>query len=104
MRRRLSKKVVEETVERFDPHEKKDIDELDEDLEEADSDEERILEQYRERRIMQMKAEALIPRFGPGVRFVPAIDWKREVTEAGESVFVVVHLVSIAFVNVRPGV
>lgn len=87
--------VVEETVERFDPHENKDIDELDEDLEDADSDEERILEEYKQRRLMQMKAEALMPRFGPGVAYVSAADWKREVTEASDSIHVVVHLVCI---------
>lgn len=84
--------MVKETVENFDPHEHKDVDELDEDLEDADSDEERILEQYRARRILQMKAEALIPKFGPGVAYVSAADWKREVTEAGEEIYVVVHL------------
>lgn len=92
------KQVVEETVECYDPHQNKNLEELDEDLEDADSDEEAVLEQYRQRRIMQMKAEAMRPRFGPGVRHLSAIDWKREVTEAGEDIYVVVHLVS--FTNV----
>ncbi len=84
--------VVEETVERYDPHENKDLDELEEDLEDADSDEEAILEQYRQKRIMEMKAAAARPRFGPGVTFLSATDWKREVTEAGADIYVVVHL------------
>lgn len=88
------KEFVEETVERYDPHEKKDIDTLDEELEEADSDEENILRQYREKRLAQMRAEAMKPRFGPGVMHVSAHEWKAQVTEAGEDVYVVVHLVS----------
>lgn len=89
------KEVVEETVENFDPHEHKNIEQLEEDLEDADSDDERILEEYKQRRILQMKAELLLPRFGPGVEYVSAADWKREVTEAGDSIYVVVHLVCI---------
>ena len=92
-------KVVEEAVQSYDPNEEKDIACLEEDLEEADSDEERILEQYRQRRIEQMKKEAITPRFGPGVKYISAADWKSEVTEAGDSIFVVVHLVS--FVHLR---
>lgn len=95
-------KVVEESVEKFDPHANKDVAELDEDLEEADSDEEQILEQYRQQRIAQMKAEAMLPRFGPGIRYVPANDWKREVTEAGESIYVIVHLVSSCQLSKAP--
>lgn len=86
--------LVEETVEHYDPHENKNIETLEEDLEEADSDEERILEQYRDKRIAQMRQEAMKPKFGPGVTYVAASDWKAEVTEARDDVFVVVHLVS----------
>lgn len=88
------KELVVETVEKYDPHENKDVHALDEDLEEADSDEERILQQYRDKRIAQMRAEAMKPKFGPGVTYVSANDWKAQVTEAGEGIFVVVHLVS----------
>lgn len=88
------KDIVEETVEQYDPHENKNLETLDEDLEEADSDEERILEQYRRRRMAQMRADAVKPKYGPGVTYVSASDWKAEVTEAGDDVFVVVHLVS----------
>lgn len=88
------KEFVEEAVEQYDPHERKDVDTLDEDLEEADSDEEAILQKYREMRIAQMRADAMKPKFGPGVAHVAANEWKAQVTEAGEDVYVVVHLVS----------
>lgn len=88
------KDVVEKVVEDFDPHEHKTVDQLEQDLEDADSDEERILADYRQKRIQQMQAEALKPKFGPEVQYVPASDWKRHVTEAGQDIYVVVHLVS----------
>lgn len=84
--------VVEQTVDSFDPHAHKDVSQLDDDLEDADSDDERILAEYRARRIQQMKTLASTPRFGPGVAYVSAADWKREVTEMGGDVHVVVHL------------
>ncbi|KAI0566620.1 phosducin [Gracilaria domingensis] len=87
------KNIVEETIETYDPHERKTVEQLDEDLEEADSDEERILESYRQKRIQQMKAESMRPKFGPGVQYVPASEWKAEVTEAGAGIYVIVHLV-----------
>jgi hypothetical protein len=88
--------MVKERVESYDPHKNKGIEELDNDLEDADSDEEEILRQYRARRIGQLKDAAMKRRFGPGVRYVPAVDWKAEVTNAGEDVFVVVHLVGLS--------
>lgn len=87
------KGMVEDKIDNYDPHENKDLAELDEGLEDADSDEEAILNQYRERRIAQMKEMAMKKKFGPGVEYVPANEWKSEVTEAGEDIFVVVHLV-----------
>lgn len=87
--------LVEETVENFDPHENKNIETLEDELEEADEDEERILQQYREKRIAQMRADAMKPKYGPGVAYVAASDWKAQVTEAGDDVFVVVHLVGL---------
>eukprot|EP00172_Hildenbrandia_rubra_P004477 Plantae.Rhodophyta-Hildenbrandia_rubra.ctg913.p1 GENE.Plantae.Rhodophyta-Hildenbrandia_rubra.ctg913~~Plantae.Rhodophyta-Hildenbrandia_rubra.ctg913.p1 ORF type:complete len:230 (+),score=70.53 Plantae.Rhodophyta-Hildenbrandia_rubra.ctg913:73-762(+) len=86
------KQIIEETVERYDPHENKNVDELDAELEEADSDEERILMEYRTKRIEEMKADACRRRFGPGVEYIAADDWKREVTEGGKGIYVVVHL------------
>ncbi|CAN8070680.1 unnamed protein product [Agarophyton chilense] len=86
------KDIVEQTVETYDPHERKTVQQLEEDLEDADSDEEIILEKYRQKRIQQMRTEAMRPKFGPGVRHVPACDWKAEVTEAGADIYVIVHL------------
>eukprot|EP00177_Eucheuma_denticulatum_P006872 GFKZ01012510.1.p1 GENE.GFKZ01012510.1~~GFKZ01012510.1.p1 ORF type:complete len:230 (-),score=42.59 GFKZ01012510.1:31-720(-) len=84
--------LVEDVVEQYDPHENKDVETLEEDLEDADSDEEKILQQYREMRISQMRAESLKPKFGPGVAHVAANEWKAQVTDAGDEVYVVVHL------------
>lgn len=86
------KGMVEEKVDSYDPHENKTVAQLDQGLEDADSDEEEVLTQYRERRIQQMKDAAMKKRYGPGVEYVPANEWKSQVTEAGEDVFVVVHL------------
>jgi hypothetical protein len=87
------KGMVEDKIESYDPHESKTVQQLDVELEDADSGEEEVLSQYRERRIRQMQEAAMKRRFGPGVEYVPANDWKAQVTEAGEDVFVVVHLV-----------
>lgn len=86
------KTMVEEKVDNFDPHASKSVAQLDEDLEDADSDEEEILSQYRERRMQEMRALAMKKKFGPGVEYIPANEWKTQVTEAGDDIFVVVHL------------
>eukprot|EP00173_Palmaria_palmata_P005135 Plantae.Rhodophyta-Palmaria_palmata.ctg8404.p1 GENE.Plantae.Rhodophyta-Palmaria_palmata.ctg8404~~Plantae.Rhodophyta-Palmaria_palmata.ctg8404.p1 ORF type:complete len:234 (-),score=46.65 Plantae.Rhodophyta-Palmaria_palmata.ctg8404:103-804(-) len=86
------KTMVEEKVENFDPHSSKSVAQLNEDLEDADSDEEEILSQYRERRMQEMRALALKRKFGPGVEYIPANEWKAQVTEAGDDTFVIVHL------------
>lgn len=86
------KEIVEETVEAYDPHESKSVRQLDEDLEDADSEEERILQSYRERRLQQMKQDAMRVKYGPGVKFISAADWKLEVTKAPEDVYIIVHL------------
>eukprot|EP00188_Purpureofilum_apyrenoidigerum_P004860 Plantae.Rhodophyta-Purpureofilum_apyrenoidigerum.ctg5822.p1 GENE.Plantae.Rhodophyta-Purpureofilum_apyrenoidigerum.ctg5822~~Plantae.Rhodophyta-Purpureofilum_apyrenoidigerum.ctg5822.p1 ORF type:complete len:227 (-),score=65.18 Plantae.Rhodophyta-Purpureofilum_apyrenoidigerum.ctg5822:305-985(-) len=84
--------MIEETVARYDPHERKTVDELDEDLEEADSEEERILVKHRDRRMAEMKENMARKRYGPGVRHISAHEWKEEVTQAGPEVYVVVQL------------
>lgn len=88
------KELVEETVESYDPHQNKDLSQLDEDLEDADSEEECILESYRQKRLEEMKSEAMKIKYGPGVKFIASSDWKAEVTEAPSETCVVVHLVS----------
>lgn len=64
------------------------LDELDE-LE--DSEDEAVLEQYRQRRIAEMRALAEKPRFG-SVREISGQDYVNEVTKAGEGIWVVLHL------------
>jgi hypothetical protein len=88
------KGMVEEKIVSYNANESKNTDTLDAELEDADSDEEAVLNQYRERRIEQMKAAAMKRRYGPGIAYVPATDWKAQVTEAGDEIYVVVHLVS----------
>lgn len=87
------KEIVQETVESYDPHEAKDLEQLDEDLEEADSDEERILESYRQKRLQELRADAMCVKYGPGVKFISSSDWKAEVTEAPVETSVIIHLV-----------
>merc|ERR1712117_848791 len=64
------------------------LDELDE-LE--DEEEEKILEQYRQQRIAQIKSLQQKSRFGD-VREISAQDYVAEVNKAGDGVFVVLHL------------
>lgn len=88
------KEIVEETVETFDPHKSKQLEQLNEELEDADSEEERILENYRQKRLEEIKMNAKKTKYGPGVKYISSSDWKVEVTEAPSDTFVVVHLVS----------
>ncbi|KAA8494904.1 Viral IAP-associated factor-like [Porphyridium purpureum] len=85
-------KLVDDAVEAYDPHANKNVKELDEELEEADSEEERILEKYRAARVAELKQDASRPRYGPGVRQIYADEWKTEVTNATEDAYVVVLL------------
>ncbi|XP_017482966.1 PREDICTED: viral IAP-associated factor homolog [Rhagoletis zephyria] len=64
------------------------LDELDE-LE--DSEDEEVLEQYRLRRIAEMRAFAEKAKFG-SVREISGQDYVSEVTKAGEGIWVVLHL------------
>ncbi|CAG8473817.1 6994_t:CDS:2 [Scutellospora calospora] len=76
-------------MERQDRHlEDKTLDELDE-LEDEEDD--RILLEYRLKRIAEMKAEALHNKFGELIQ-ISKPDFIREVTEASKEVWVVVHL------------
>uniref|UniRef100_A0A7S2ZHG7 Phosducin domain-containing protein n=1 Tax=Rhodosorus marinus TaxID=101924 RepID=A0A7S2ZHG7_9RHOD len=86
------KTVVEESVARYDPNASKTVEELDEDLEDADSEEERILMKHRERRMMEMRAAQSRKQFSPGVHYISAADWKPEVSEAGPDFHIVVLL------------
>ncbi|PNF37168.1 Viral IAP-associated factor-like protein [Cryptotermes secundus] len=64
------------------------LDELDE-LE--DEEDEKVILEYRKKRITQMKAEAAKARFGE-VREISAEDYVEHVNNAGEGVWVVLHL------------
>ncbi|EDW40167.1 GL25063 [Drosophila persimilis] len=64
------------------------LDELDE-LE--DSEDEAVLEQYRQKRIAEMRATSEKARFG-SVREISGQDYISEVTKAGEGIWVVLHL------------
>ncbi|XP_071451274.1 viral IAP-associated factor homolog [Hetaerina americana] len=64
------------------------LDELDE-LE--DEEDERVLLEYRNKRIAEMKAAVARNRFGD-VREISAADYVEQVNEAGEGIWVVLHL------------
>lgn len=64
------------------------LDELDE-LE--DSEDEAVIEEYRRKRIAELKRLADKPRFGD-VREVSGQDYVQEVNKAGEGIWVVIHL------------
>lgn len=95
----LAKERVDEmvatAVDRYDPHASKTVEQLDDDLneEELDSDEERLILSYRERRIAEMRENMARPRFGPGLPRIGAHEWKDEITNAPQGVFVIVLLV-----------
>lgn len=76
----------------FFPEEKQlselDLDGLDE-LE--DSEDEAVIEQYRQRRIAELKRLAEKQRFG-GVQEISGQDYVQEVNKAGEGIWVVIHL------------
>lgn len=64
------------------------LDELDE-LE--DEEDERVLLEYRMKRIAEMKASALTNKFGE-VREISAEDYIQQVNKAGEGIYVILHL------------
>lgn len=68
--------------------EDRDLDELDE-LEDEEDD--AVLEEYRRKRIAEIKALAQRSKFGQ-VREISAVDYVSEVNSAGEGIWVVLHL------------
>ncbi|XP_012525517.1 viral IAP-associated factor homolog isoform X2 [Monomorium pharaonis] len=68
--------------------EEKTLDELDE-LE--DEEDERVLEEYRQKRIAEMKELASKCKYG-NMQEISAVDYVNEVNNAGEDVWVVLHL------------
>lgn len=75
--------------------EEKTLDELDE-LE--DEEDERVLEEYRQKRIAEMKELASKSKYGE-VREISAEDYVQEVNNAGEDVWVVLHLYKSGYNN-----
>ena len=72
----------------IDHLENKNIDELDE-LE--DEEDERVLSEYRKKRIAEMKALYEKSKFGSVIE-ITAVDYLKEVNQAGEGIWVVLHL------------
>lgn len=54
--------MIDETAARYDPNERKNVEQLDEELEEADSEEERILNKHRDRRLQDVGDTQRIPK------------------------------------------
>lgn len=75
--------------------ENKTVDELDE-LE--DEEDERVLAQYRLKRIAEMRALQEKNKFGSVIE-ISAVDYTKEVNQAGEGVWVVLHLYKAGYVN-----
>ncbi len=68
--------------------EKKTLDELDE-LE--DEDDERVLQEYRRKRLLELKEKATRARFGEVIE-ISAVDYVKEVNQAGADIWVVLYL------------
>jgi len=67
---------------------KKTLDELDE-LE--DEDDERVLQEYRRKRLLEMKEKTSRARFGEVIE-ISAIDYVKEINQAGSDIWVVLYL------------
>ncbi|XP_013194263.1 viral IAP-associated factor homolog [Amyelois transitella] len=85
--------MIEETIQQKQAEKDKKLSELDLDgLDELeDSEDEAILEEYRRKRIAELKKLSEKPRFGE-VREVSGQDYVQEVNKAGEGIWVVIHL------------
>lgn len=81
----------EDEVEEGDPLESKGLDELDELDDDDEFADDRILAAYREKRLAEMKARAKAAKFGRVLPLVRA-DYLKEVNEASNECFVVLHL------------
>ncbi|XP_053613593.1 viral IAP-associated factor homolog [Plodia interpunctella] len=85
--------MIEETIQQKQAEKDKQLSELDLDgLDELeDSEDEAVLEEYRRKRIAELKRLSEKPRFGD-VREVSGQDYVQEVNKAGEGIWVVIHL------------
>ncbi|XP_063831175.1 viral IAP-associated factor homolog [Ostrinia nubilalis] len=84
----IEQTILQKQVEKDKQLSELDLDGLDE-LE--DSEDEAVLEEYRRKRIAELKKLAEKPRFGD-VREVSGQDYVQEVNKAGEGIWVVIHL------------
>jgi len=66
-------------------------DELDELEDEIDEEEERIFEQIRRQRIAEMQKNIMAARYGDVIE-ISKSDWVSEVNQAGEGVWVIIHV------------
>ncbi|XP_046971250.1 viral IAP-associated factor homolog [Vanessa cardui] len=85
--------MIEETIQKNQAEKEKKLSELDLDgLDELeDSEDEAVIEEYRRKRIAELKKLSEKPRFGE-VREVSGQDYVQEVNKAGEGIWVVIHL------------
>ncbi|XP_063539015.1 viral IAP-associated factor homolog [Cydia strobilella] len=85
--------MIEQTIQQKQQEKDKQLSELDLDgLDELeDSEDEAVLEEYRRKRIAELKRLAEKPKFGD-VREVSGQDYVQEVNKAGEGIWVVIHL------------
>ncbi|XP_047512295.1 viral IAP-associated factor homolog [Pieris napi] len=85
--------MIEQTIQHKQAEKDKQLSELDLDgLDELeDSEDEAVIEQYRQRRIAELKLLAEKPKFGD-VREISGQDYVQEVNKAGEGIWVVIHL------------
>ncbi|XP_064597361.1 phosducin-like protein 3 [Liolophura sinensis] len=67
------------------------LDELNENEDDIDEDDERMFEEYRRQRLLEMKVNQLKARYGDVVEISKA-DYVQEVNKAGEGVWVVIHV------------
>ncbi|KAL8582868.1 hypothetical protein ACOMHN_014091 [Nucella lapillus] len=67
------------------------LDELDENEDDIDEEEERMFEEYRRQRMAELMAKQSRAKYGD-VREISKADWVQEVNQAGEGIWVVVHV------------
>ncbi|CAH0400661.1 unnamed protein product [Chilo suppressalis] len=85
--------MIEQTIQQKQAEKEQKLSELDLDgLDELeDSEDEAVIEEYRRKRIAELKRLAEKPRFGD-VREVSGQDYVQEVNKAGENIWVIIHL------------
>lgn len=67
------------------------LDELNEKEDEIDEEEERLFEEYRRKRMAEMKEKQNLSKYGE-VKEITKADWIQEVNKAGDGVWVIIHV------------